>query len=157
MPLIMRSPVSSRSSWYQASVSCISFPWVISQRLRAFSTRSRTRSQRWARTAQGGRNIVGLAENGAQHHRIFHRRAASWPISGWCCVRRRRAARRGPRTRRLNGSISWISIRLVVCGSRGGDKLLHRRRPAGKIAAEVGAQSVAILRQTRRQRHIKEK
>lgn len=39
----------------------------------------------------------------------------------------------------------------------GGDKLLHRRRPAGKIAAEVGAQSVAILRQTRRQRHIKEK
>jgi 5-formyltetrahydrofolate cyclo-ligase len=28
MPLIIRSPVSSRSSWYQASVSCISLPWV---------------------------------------------------------------------------------------------------------------------------------
>ena len=27
--------------------------------------------------AQGGRNIAGLAENGAQHHCIFHRRAAS--------------------------------------------------------------------------------
>lgn len=39
----------------------------------------------------------------------------------------------------------------------GGDQLLHRRRPAGKVAAEVSAQGVTILRQTRRQRHIKEK
>ncbi len=39
----------------------------------------------------------------------------------------------------------------------GGDQLLHRRRPAGKVAAEVSAQGVTILRQPRRQRHIKEK
>ncbi len=30
----------------------------------------------------------------------------------------------------------------------GGDQLLHRRRPAGKVAAEVSAQGVTILRQT---------
>lgn len=40
---------------------------------------------------------------------------------------------------------------------KGGDQLLHRRRPAGKVAAEVSAQGVTILGQTRRQRHIKEK
>jgi hypothetical protein len=39
----------------------------------------------------------------------------------------------------------------------GGDQLLHLRRPAAKVAAEIRPQGAAILGQPRRQRNIKEK
>lgn len=107
--------------------------------------------------AQGGRNISGLAENGAQHHCIFHRRAASLAnirggaVSG-IAEQRDAAAHQAAERFDIMDFNAVGSLRV-----EGGDQLLHRRRPAGKVAAEVSAQGVTILRQTRRKRHIKEK
>ena len=100
---------------------------------------------------------MGLAEHSAQHHCIFHRRAAplanirGGTVSGVAEQRDAAAYQAAERFDIMDfNAVSGLRI-------EGGDKLLHRRRPAGKVAAEVGAQGVAILRQPRRQRHIKEK
>jgi hypothetical protein len=50
---------------------------VISQRLRAFSIRSRTRRSAALRTGAARNNLAIFPENIAQHHRILHRRAAA--------------------------------------------------------------------------------
>ncbi len=152
MPLIMRSPVS-RSSRYRA-VSCISFPWVISHRLRAFSTGHEPGRSAGLHTRAGRPQYSGLAENGAQHHCIFHRRAASRQYRGGAVRHRRQRDAAAPAAERFDimdfNAVGSLRV-------EGGDQLLHRRRPAGKVAAEVSAQGVTILRQTRRKRHIKEK
>ncbi len=92
---------------------------------------------------------AGLAENGAQHHCIFHRRAASLAnirggaVSG-VAEQRDAAAHQAAERFDIMDFNAVGSLRV-----EGGDQLLHRRRPAGKVAAEVSAQGVTILRQTR--------
>ncbi len=159
MPLIMRSPVSSRSSLGTRGFGELHILPV--GNIAPFA-RLQHRGHEPGRSAglhtRAGRPQY-LGSGGKRRPAPLHLPSprSLRPISGVVLCPASPSSATRPRT---EAAERFDIMDFNAVGSlrvEGGDQLLHRRRPAGKVAAEVSAQGVTILRQTRRQRHIKEK